>query len=156
VACFRFALGHHLFQHPPSPYHKKNARDAARLLPRVKEQAPNATTTTHPLFMAPAGEFTSNELKEKTKMLTDKSLSRPSGITNQVLQAGDTDFQAPVLIFFNGLWESQTQPTALATIYFATRQPIYEGHNKDKSDPASYRGICFNDTLAKVSSSLPD
>jgi len=104
--------------------------------------------------MAP--EFTSNELKDKTKMLSDKSLSRPSGITNQVLQAGDADFQAPDLIIYNGLCESQTQPTAYATFSFATRQPIYEGHNKDKSDPASYRGIYFNDTLAKVSSSLPD
>jgi len=28
-------------------------------------------------------------------------------------------------------------------------QPIYKGHDKDKTDPASYRGIYLNDTLAK-------
>ena len=29
-------------------------------------------------------------------------------------------------------------------------QPIYKGHDKDKTDPASYRGIHRNDTLAKL------
>ena len=29
-------------------------------------------------------------------------------------------------------------------------QPIYTGHAKDKTDPASYRGIYLNDTLAKL------
>jgi len=29
-------------------------------------------------------------------------------------------------------------------------QPIYKGHSKDKTDPASYRGISLNDTLAKL------
>jgi len=29
-------------------------------------------------------------------------------------------------------------------------QPIYKGYDKDKSDPASYRGLCLNDTLAKL------
>jgi len=29
-------------------------------------------------------------------------------------------------------------------------QPIYKGHDKDKTDPASYRGIYLNDTLAKL------
>ena len=58
--CFRFALGHHLFQHPLSPYDERRAQDVAKLLPRMKEQASAATTTTHPLFMTP---FTSDELK---------------------------------------------------------------------------------------------
>jgi len=29
-------------------------------------------------------------------------------------------------------------------------QPIYKGHDKDKTDPASYRGIYLNDTLANL------
>ena len=37
--CFRFALGHHLFQHPLSPYDEKSAQDVVKLLPRMKEQA---------------------------------------------------------------------------------------------------------------------
>jgi len=49
---FRFALGHHLFQHPLSPYDEKIAQDVAKLLPRMKEQASTATTTIHSLFMA--------------------------------------------------------------------------------------------------------
>jgi len=77
--CFRFALGHHLFQHTLSPYDEKKAQDVAKLLPRMKEQASAATTTTHPLFMAP---FTSKELKlEIQKLLPDQSQCT-SGITN--------------------------------------------------------------------------
>jgi len=84
--CFRFALGHHLFQRPLSPYDEKSAQDAAKLLPRMKEQASTATTTTHPLFMAP---FTPEELKnEIKKLLPDKSPGL-SGITNRMLHAGE-------------------------------------------------------------------
>jgi len=128
-------LGRHLFQHPFSPYDEKSAHDVAKLLPRVKEQASIATTTTHPLFMTP---FTPNELKnEKKKFLPDKS-PRPPEIINRMLQAGDADFQALVLIFFNGLWDSHTKPTAWQPCLL---QPIYKGQSEDKTDPASYRGM---------------
>jgi len=74
----------------------------------MKEQASTATTTTHSLFMTPC---TPEELKnEINKLLPDKSLG-PSVITNRMLQAGDTDFQGLLLIFFNGLWEFRTQPS---------------------------------------------
>jgi len=63
-----------------------------------------------------------------------------------MLQAGDTDFQGLILIFFNSLWEFHTQPSDWQ---LALLQPIYKGHNKDKTDPASYRGIYLDDTLAK-------
>ena len=96
---FRFALGHHLFQHPLSPYDEKSAQDVAKLLPRMKEQASTATTTTHPLFMTP---FTPEELKHEIKKLHPDKSPGPSGITNRMLQAGDTDFQGLILIFFNG------------------------------------------------------
>jgi len=65
--CFVFALGHHLFQHPISPYDEKSAQDVAKLLPRMKEQASTATTTTYPLFMTP---FTPEELKHEIKNCT--------------------------------------------------------------------------------------
>ena len=98
--CFRFALGHQLFQNPLSPYDEKSAQDIAKLLPRVKEQVYTATSTSHPLFMAP---FTPEELKhEFKKLLADKS-PEPSDITNRMLQAGDAEFQGLILIFFNGL-----------------------------------------------------
>jgi len=77
--CFRFALGHHLFQHPLSPYDEKSAQDVAKLLPRMKEQASIATTNTHPLFMNP---FTPEELKHEIKKLLPDKLPGPSGITN--------------------------------------------------------------------------
>ena len=64
--CFRFALGHHLFQHPLSPYDEKSVHDVAKLLPRMKEQASTSTTTTHPLFMT---SFTPEELKNEIKKL---------------------------------------------------------------------------------------
>jgi len=71
----------------------------------------------------------------------------PSGITNQLPQAGDADFQGLILILFNGPWEFHTQPSDWQ---LSLLQPIYKGHNKDKTDPASYRGIYLNDTLAKL------
>ena len=96
----RFALGHHLFQHPLSPYEEKNAKDVDKLLPRMKKQAAIATITTHPLFMA---QFTPEELKhEKIKLFPDKSQDL-SGITARILQARDADFQGLILIFFNSL-----------------------------------------------------
>jgi len=98
--CFRFALGHHLFQHPLSPYNEKSGQDVAKLLPRMKEQASTTTTTTHLLFMTP---FTPEELKHEIKKLYPDKSPGPSGITNRMLQVGDTDFQGLILIFFNGL-----------------------------------------------------
>jgi len=76
--CFRFALGHHLFQHPFSPYDDKSAQDVAKLLPSLKIQASTATTTTHPLFMTP---FTLDELKPEIKKLHPGKSQGPSGIT---------------------------------------------------------------------------
>jgi len=64
-----------------------------------------------------------------------------------MLQAGDTDFQRLILIFFNSLWEFHTQPSDWQ---LSLLQPIYKGHNKDKTDPASYRGIYLNDALVKL------
>ena len=105
---FEFALGHHLFWHPLSPYDEQSAKDVAKLLPRMKEQASTATTTTHTLFMTP---FTTEELKHEIKKLHPDKSSGPSGITNWILQAIDTDFQVLILIFLNDLWEFHTQPT---------------------------------------------
>ena len=59
--CLKFVLGHHLFQHPLSPYDEKSAQDVAKLLPRMKEQASTTTTTTLPLFRTP---FTLEELEK--------------------------------------------------------------------------------------------
>ena len=44
-------------------------------------------------------------------------------------------------------WEFHTQPSDWQ---LSLLQPIYKGHNKNKTDPASYRGIYLNDTLAKL------
>jgi len=90
---------------------------------------------THPLFMLP---FTLLELTTQiTKLFPDKS-SGPSGITNLMLQAGDAEFQSLILLLFNGIWESHVQPTDWQ---LSLMQPIYKGHDKDTTDPASYRGI---------------
>jgi len=49
--------------------------------------------------MAP---FTPDELKnEIKKLLTDKSPG-PYAVTNRILKASDTDFEAPILIFCHG------------------------------------------------------
>jgi len=110
----------------------------------MKEQASTATTTTHPLFMTP---FTPEELKNEIQILLPNKSPGPSGITNQMLQAGDTDFQGLILIFFNGPWEFHTQPSGWQ---LSLLQPMYKGHNNDKTDPASHRGIHLNDTLVKL------
>ena len=109
---------------------------------------PTATTHTHPLFMLP---FTLLELHTQIKKLLPDKSSGPSGITNRMLQAGDAEFQSLLLLLFNGIWESHVQPTDWQ---LSLMQPIYKGHAKDKTDPASYRGIYLNDTLAKLFESL--
>jgi len=63
-----------------------------------------------------------------------------------MLQTGDAEFQSLILLLFNGIWESHVQPTDWQ---LSLMQPIYKGHGKDTTDPASYRGIYLNDTLAK-------
>jgi len=51
--------------------------------------------------MAP---FTPEELKHEIKNLFPDKSPVLSGITNRMLQAGDTDFQGLIFIFVNGLW----------------------------------------------------
>ena len=120
----------------------------------MKKQASILTTTTHLLFMNP---FTPKELKHEIKKLLPDKSPGPSGITNRtrILQVGDTDFQGLILIFFNraGLWKFQTHPSDW---HLSLLQPTYTGHNKDKTDSASYRGIYLNDTLrvAKICEGL--
>jgi len=144
--CYRFTLGHHLFNHRLSPYDEKEAQ---LIFPRhasVQAQTSTATPLTHPLFMLP---FTllepTNQIK---KSFPDKS-SGPSGITNQMLQSGDDEFQSLLLLLFNGIWESHVQPTDWQ---LSLMQPIYMGHDKDKTDPASCRGKYHkdSDTSAKL------
>jgi len=70
----------------------------------VQEQASTATSTptTHPLFLLP---FTILELTTQIQKLFPDKSSGPSGITNRMLQAGDAEFQALLLMLFNGLWD---------------------------------------------------
>jgi len=81
--------------------------------------------------------FTLLELATQIKKLFPDKSSGPSGITNRMLQAGDAEFQSLILLLFNGIWESHVQPTDWQ---LSLTQPIYKGHDKDKTDPASYSG----------------
>ena len=132
------SVGHHLFQHPLLPYDEKSAQDVAKLLPRMKEQASTARTTTHPLFMTP---FTPEDLKHEIKKLHSDKSQGPSGITNRMLQSGDTDFQGLILIFelLNTLTHNQlgTKPDT------QTHDAIYSlfaiiQHNKYTLDKSTY------------------
>jgi len=144
--CYRFALpvGHHLFKHKLSPYDEKEATLISSRHTSVQAQASNATPNAHPLFMLP---FTLLELTTQIKKLFPDKSSGPSRITNRMLQAGDAEFQSLLLLLFNGIWESHVQPT---DCQLSLMQPIYKGHDKDKTDPASYRGKNLNDTLTKL------
>jgi len=64
-----------------------------------------------------------------------------------MLQAGDTDFQGLILIFSTGYGNFTHNPQ---TGNSRSCNPYTKGHNKDQTDPASYRGIYLNDTLAKL------
>jgi len=64
-----------------------------------------------------------------------------------MLQAGDAEFQSLILILFNGIRESHVQPTDWQLCFM---QPIYKGHDKDTTDPASYSGKYLKDTLDKL------
>jgi len=100
----------------------------------VQSQASTATPSNHPLFMLP---FTLLELITQIKKLLPDKSSRPSGMTNRMLQAGDAEFQSLLLLLCNAIRESHVQPTDWQ---LSVMQPIYKGHDKDKTDPASYRG----------------
>jgi len=141
--CYRFALGHHLFNHKLSPYDEREAKLISSRHASVQEQASNASPNTHALFML---LFILFELATQIKKLFPDKSPGPSGMTNRMLQAGDAEFQSLLLLLFNVIWESHVQPTDWQV---SLVQPIYKGHEKDKSDPASYRGIYLNDTLAK-------
>jgi len=78
---------------------------------------------------------------------TSKLLYEAPGRGRRMLETDDADFQGLILIFFNGLWKFHTQPSDWQ---LSLLQPINKGHNKVKTDPASYRGINFNDTLDKL------
>jgi len=106
--CYRFALGHHLFNHKLSPYDEKEAKLIVFCLASVQVHSSTATPHTHHLFMLP---FTLLELTTQIKKLFPNRSSGPSGITKTMLQAGDAEFQSLILLLFNGIWESHVQPT---------------------------------------------
>jgi len=126
------------------PYDEKEAKLIFARHASVQAQASTATPHTHPLFMLP---FTLLELTTQIKKIFPDKSSGPSGITNRMLQAVDAEFQSLILLLFNGVWESHVQPTDWQ---LSLMQPIYKGHDKDTTDPASYRGMYLNDTLAKL------
>jgi len=113
----------------------------------VQAQTYTATPNTHPLFMLP---FTLLELSTQIKKLFPDKSPGHSGITNRMLQAaeaGDAEFQFLLLLLFNATRKYHVQPTDWQLLLM---QHIYKGHDKDKADPASYRGIYLKDTLAKL------
>ena len=91
--------------------------------------------------------FTLLELTTQIKKLFLDKCPGPSGKTHRMIQAGDAEFQSLLLRLFNVIWESHVQPTDWQ---LSLMQLIYKGHDKDKTDPASFRGIYLNDSLAKL------
>jgi len=122
---FRFALGHHLFQHPFPPYNEKSAQDVAKLLPKLKEQASTATTTTHPLFMAP---FTLDELK------------------TEIQNFFPTNYQAPL----ESPTECYNPVTLISKSSFSSSSTFYENptHNQQIGNFLSYN-LSTKDTARK-------
>jgi len=93
--------------------------------------------TTHPSpLMLP---FTLLEFTTQIKKLFPDKSSGPSGITIRMLQAADADseFRSLILLIFNDIWDSHVQPTDWQLFLI---QPLCtKGHDKDKTDPVSYR-----------------
>ena len=87
--CYRFALGHHLFNHKLSPYDEKEAQLIFSHHASVQAQASTETPNTHPLFMLP---FTLLEPTTQIKKLFPDKSSGPSGITNRMLNSGEMNF----------------------------------------------------------------
>jgi len=142
--CNRLALGHHLFNHKLSPYIEKEAKLIFSRHASVQVQVSTATPHIHPFFMLP---FCLLEITTQIKKLFPDKSSGPFEITDRMLQAGDAELMSLLLLIFNGIWESHVQPTDWQ---LSLMQPIYKGNDKDKTDPASDRGIYINDTLAKL------
>jgi len=94
--------------HKLSLYDEKEAKQILSRHTSVQAQASTATPNTHPLFMLP---LTLLELTTQIKKLFPDKSSGPSGNADQMLQAGDAEFQSLLLLLFNGIWESHVQPT---------------------------------------------
>ena len=107
--CYRFALGHHLFNHKLSPYDEKEAKLIfSRHASGSTSTGVHYHTTLRSLLMIPLALI---ELTTQIKKPFPDKSSGPSGITNWMLQAGDAEFQSLILLLFNGIWESHVQPT---------------------------------------------
>ena len=142
---FRFALGHFLIGNKESPYDETEARRIAQQLPHVARQIrePPDNTTIDPLFTDP---LSLDEFKRELKKLPPDKSPGPDGITNRMLKSGGDQFDMVLFEFLNAVWQHEIQPTAWET---SLLQPIYKAGNKEKEDPASYRGIYLSNSLAK-------
>jgi len=116
--CYRFVLGHHLFNHKLSPYDEKEAKLIPSRHNSVQAQASTATPSTHPLFVLP---FT---LLEPTTQINKLFPDKPSGPSRSLircykLEAGEAEFQSLLLLLFNGILLNMGIPRAnyrLATL----------------------------------------
>ena len=141
---FRYALGHHLFGHPRSPYDEQAARIAHSQVPTLLRSIQSPTSTPDPLFTSPLSE---QELEDEIKKLPPDKSPGEDGVTNRMIQSGGDHFRALLFELFQTLWEKEVQPKAWNMSLLI---PIYKGGGKERADPASYRGIYLNSALAKL------
>ena len=85
-------------------------------------------------------------------MLPPDKSPGPCGTTNRMLKASGPAFRELLLDFFNTLWSHDTHPQAWQK---SLLQPIHKGKDakgqeKDRLDPASYRGIYLSSAVAKL------
>ena len=107
------------------------------------------STGTSDLFLQP---FTMAELDHECKILPPDKSPGPCGTTNRMLKASGPAFRELLLDFFNTLWSHDTHPQAWQK---SLLQPIHKGKDakgqeKDRLDPASYRGIYLSSAVAKL------
>ena len=151
----RYALGYHLLHHPKSPFDDKAAQKSVEkcnvILQRMQTSSPGngGSTGTSDLFLQP---FTMAELDHECKILPPDKSPGPCGTTNRMLKASGPAFRELLLDFFNTLWSHDTHPQAWQK---SLLQPIHKGKDakgqeKDRLDPASYRGIYLSSAVAKL------
>ena len=121
---FRSALGHHLIQHPQSPFDEGADRRVISDLPQIIARIAIPTTPTDPLFITP---FTLAQVETKIRSSLPDKAPGLDGITNRMLRAAGPKFKQVLFVMYNTIWHHDSQPEVWQKSLI---QPIFKGEKR--------------------------
>ncbi len=96
-------------------------------------------------------DFSIEEVRQCLKCAKNGKASGPDKIRNEMLKAGDSDFQNTLRHIFNAILKSSIYPDSWKMSYLS---PIFKAG--DTEDPNNYRGVTVADCLSKLFCKLLD